>query len=83
MFLVFLYYLAFTPLSTLWGHALENAGVEDILVTAFSMIINFVTEFIYQKFIVYHNSEDTNDLSENYDKSFHVIMKVLKDDLNK
>ncbi len=77
MSLVFLYYLAFTPLSTWWGHALENAGVEDILVTAFSMIINFVTEFLYQKFVVYRHNENTNDLAT-ADKSFKIIMDTLK-----
>ena len=76
MFLVFLYYLAFTPLSTLWGHAMENAGVEDILVTAFSMLVNFVTEFLYQKFVVYHNAENTLIVSED-EKAFSLIMKVL------
>ncbi len=82
MFLVFLYYLVFTPLSTLWGNALESIGVEDILVTAFSMIINFVTEFLYQKFVVYHNAENTNDLAKNEaEQSFDKIMKVLKTDL--
>ena len=77
MSLVFLYYLAFTPLSTWWGHALENAGVEDILVTAFSMIINFVTEFLYQKFVVYRHNENTNDLASQ-DNNFKIIMDTLK-----
>ena len=77
MSLVFLYYLAFTPLSTWWGHALESAGVEDILVTAISMIINFVTEFLYQKFVVYRKSENTNDLASQ-DNSFKIIMDTLK-----
>ena len=77
MTLVFLYYLAFTPLSTLWGHALESAGVEDILVTAFSMIINFVTEFLYQKFVVYRKSENTNNLARQ-DNSFKIILDTLK-----
>ena len=77
MTLVFLYYLAFTPLSTLWGHALEKVGVEDILVTAFSMIINFVTEFLYQKFVVYRKSENTNNLARQ-DNSFKIIIDTLK-----
>lgn len=53
MFLVFLYYLVFTPLSTWWGHALTNAGWNDFLVLALTMIINFVTEFLFQKFVVF------------------------------
>jgi len=53
MFLVFLYYLVFTPLSTWWGHALTNAGWNDFLVLALTMIINFITEFLFQKFVVF------------------------------
>lgn len=77
MSLVFLYYLVFTPLSTWWGHAFESSGVEDILVTAISMIINFVTEFLYQKFIVYRHNENTNDLACQ-DNNFKIIMDTLK-----
>ena len=58
---------------------MEVAGVEDILVTAFSMIVNFVTEFLYQKFVVYHNAENTLVKSED-EKNFTLIMKVLKSD---
>lgn len=53
MFLVFLYYLVFTPLSTWWGDALVKVGWNDYLVLAFTMIINGVTEFLFQKFIVF------------------------------
>ncbi|MBQ9036350.1 MAG: GtrA family protein [Erysipelotrichaceae bacterium] len=53
MFLVFLYYLVFTPLSTWWGHAMTNAGINDYIVLAFTMIVNFITEFLFQKFIVF------------------------------
>ena len=53
MFLVFLYYLVFTPLSTWWGHAMTNAGINDYIVLAFTMIVNFVTEFLFQKFVVF------------------------------
>ena len=53
MSLVGCYYAAFIPLSDLWGNALVNAGWNDMLVTAMNMIINFVTEFLYQKFVVF------------------------------
>ena len=53
MFLVFLYYLVFTPLSTWWGHAMTNAGINDYIVLVFTMIVNFITEFLFQKFIVF------------------------------
>ena len=79
MSLVVVYYLVFTPLSTLWGNAMENAGVPDILVTAFSMIVNFVTEFLYQKFVIYRGNENTNDLALSDDeKSYQLILKTIK-----
>ena len=53
MFLVFLYYLVFTPLSTWWGDALTKAGWNDYIVLGLTMLINGVTEFLYQKFIVF------------------------------
>lgn len=53
MFLVFLYYLVFTPLSTWWGHVMTNAGINDYIVLAFTMIVNFITEFLFQKFVVF------------------------------
>lgn len=76
MLLVAIYYAVFTPLSTLWGNAMEKAGVAGILVTAFSMIINFVTEFLYQKFVVFRNSIDSA-VDKDEDK-FRRIIKILK-----
>ena len=60
MSLVFLYYLVFTPLSTLWGQAMTDAGVNEYIVLAFTMIVNFVTEFCYQRFVVFRKSINTN-----------------------
>ena len=53
MFLVFLYYLVFTPLSTWWGHVLTSKGVNDYIILIFTMLINFITEFLFQKFVVF------------------------------
>ncbi len=53
MFLVLCYYAVFTPLSTLWGDALTNIGWNEYIVLGGTMIINFVTEFLYQKFVVF------------------------------
>ncbi len=63
MALVALYYLVFTPLSSWWGQALSNAGVHDWIVQAINMLINFVTEFLYQKLVVYRHQMDTNDIA--------------------
>jgi len=54
------YYAVFTPLSTLLEHHLtDNLGWNEYLVTAINMILNFVTEFLYQRFFVFGKSIDT------------------------
>ena len=54
------YYAVFTPLSTWLGHYLaDTLGWNDFLVTALNMVINFVTEFLYQRFFVFGKSIDT------------------------
>ena len=64
MLLVALFYAVFTPLSTVGGNALANAGWNDFLVLAVTMILNFVLEFLYQRFVVYRGTIDTNDLAK-------------------
>ena len=63
MLLVALFYAVFTPVSTWWGHVLTSAGWNDFLVLAITMAVNFVTEFLYQRFVVYRNRIDTNDVA--------------------
>ncbi|HAN21192.1 MAG: polysaccharide synthesis protein GtrA [Clostridiales bacterium GWF2_36_10] len=63
MFLVFLYYCVFTPLSTWWGDALVNINWNEFIVLAGTMIINFATEFLYHRFFVFRKSINTNDLA--------------------
>ena len=51
------YYAAFIPLSTLLEKVLtEDAGWNGYLVTAINMILNFVTEFLYQRYFVFGKS---------------------------
>ena len=60
MFKVACYYAVFTPLSTLLEHLLAGKlGWNEYLVTGINMALNFVTEFLYQRFFVYRNSIDT------------------------
>ena len=60
MLKVALYYAVFTPLSTIVGNYLaEDLGWNEYLVTALNMIVNFVTEFLYQRFFVFGKSIDT------------------------
>ena len=63
MVLVALFYVVFTPLSTIGGDALANAGWNEYLVLALTMILNFVLEFLYQRFVVYRGRIDTNDVA--------------------
>ena len=60
MALVFLYYLVFTPLTMWGGDVLARMGVNEYLVLAGTMVLNFVTEYLYQRFVVYRYTIDTN-----------------------
>lgn len=65
MLLVFAYYLVFTPTSTYLEHYLTTVrGWNEYLVTIMNMLLNFVTEFLYQRFVVFRDSIDTNALAK-------------------
>ena len=54
MFKVFLFYLAFTPLSTIFGNYLTSSlRWNGDLVTGINMVINLVSEFLYDKYVVF------------------------------
>ncbi|MDF2700043.1 MAG: polysaccharide synthesis protein GtrA [Haloplasmataceae bacterium] len=57
------YYSIFTPLSTWWGIELTSLGWNEYLILAGTMIINFVTEFLFTKFVVFRDSYNTNRLA--------------------
>ena len=54
------FYLVFTPLSTWAGAALEGAGVNAYVVLIGTMLVNFVTEFLFDRFFVFGKSIDTD-----------------------
>jgi putative flippase GtrA len=57
---VAVYYGIFTPLSLWWGDALtEVAGWNYYVVLIGTMLINFITEFLFTRFIVYRNQINT------------------------
>lgn len=65
MALVFVYYLVFTPASTyLERYLTDLRHWNEYLVTIVNMLLNFVTEFLYQRFFVFRNSIDTNELAQ-------------------
>ena len=53
------FYLVFTPLSTWAGGALTEFGWNEYLVLALTMITNFVSEFLFDRFVVFGDSIDT------------------------
>lgn len=56
---IFAFYLVFTPLSTYLGDLATDKGVNEYIVLALTMLSNFVLEYLYCKFVVYRNQEDT------------------------
>lgn len=61
MIKVFAYYLVFTPLSTLLGNYLTSSlNWNDYLVTIINMLINLITEYLYQKYFVFNDVLDSD-----------------------
>ena len=58
------YYCVFTPLSTWGGDQLTGIGWNDYLVLGGTMLINFITEFLFCRLVVYRNSINTNKLGK-------------------
>lgn len=67
MALVALFYLVFTPLSTAWTALLTDDGLwgmaglgwNPYLVEVGTMVVNFILEFFYQRFVVFGKTIDT------------------------
>ncbi|MGI6432395.1 MAG: GtrA family protein [Sphaerochaetaceae bacterium] len=60
MALVAAYYAVFTPLSTWWVDPLVQLGINAYVVLLGTMLINFVSEFLFYRFVVYRTSINTN-----------------------
>lgn len=72
MLLVLAFYVVFTPVSTILGNLAQTSGVNEYIVLAVTMILNFVLEFLFTRFVVYRNSCDTA-----------VVKQKTKDDKDK
>ena len=57
MALVFLYYLVFTPITTWGGNRFTELGANEYLVLGINMALNLITEYLYQKKVVYGKTE--------------------------
>lgn len=59
------YYAVFTPLSTWLGTYLTGTlHWNELFVKVISMLLNFVTEFLYDTYVVFRGTIDTNDLAK-------------------
>lgn len=62
---VALYYLVFTPLSTGWTAWLTEPKYgcfwNEYLVLVLTMLVNFATEYLYDRFVVFGKSIDSTD----------------------
>lgn len=55
------YYAVFTPLSTLFGNYLaETLGWNDLIVTIINMAANLITEYFFDRYVVFGKTIDTN-----------------------
>ena len=53
------FYAVFTPLSTWLGHLADKAGVNEYVILFLTMTSNLILEFLFCKFVVYRNQENT------------------------
>ena len=53
------YYIVFTPLSIWWGEALAQHGWNEFAILIPTMIVNGVTEFLFNRFVVFRDSINT------------------------
>ena len=54
------FYVVFTPLSTWWTAVLtDSVGINEYIGLAGTMIINFVTEYLYDRFVVFGKTIDS------------------------
>ncbi|MCR4956585.1 MAG: GtrA family protein [Lachnospiraceae bacterium] len=61
MFLVACFYAVFTPVTTLLGNYLaEDLQWNEYLVTILNMALNLTTEYIYDRYVVFKDTIDTN-----------------------
>ncbi|MCR5715813.1 MAG: GtrA family protein [Lachnospiraceae bacterium] len=59
------YYAVFTPLTTVLGDYLaERLLWNEYLVTGINMALNFTTEYLFDRFVVFGKTLDTNELAK-------------------
>ena len=70
MFKVLCYYAVFTPLST-WGgdYLAETLLWNEYLVTFLNMFANLVTEYLFQRYVVYGKKVDNRGIKKETDET--------------
>ena len=53
------FYAVFTPVSTYLGHVAEASGANSYVIFAATMLSNLVLEYLFCKFVVFRNNENT------------------------
>lgn len=53
------FYAVFTPTTMLLGQWVEGMGVHGLIVEVVTMLLNFVLEFLFCRFVIYRDSCDT------------------------
>lgn len=59
MLLVAGYYVVFTTATVLLGSWLESLGWHDWIIQGTNMLLNLVTEYLFQKYVVYREPKET------------------------
>ena len=58
------FYAVFTPVSTYLVYVAKKAGISEYITVIASMLSNFVLEFLFSKFVIYKNQENTLAVKE-------------------
>ena len=53
------FYAVFTPVTMILGQWVENGGVDGLVVELVTMLLNFVLEFLFCRFVIYRDSCDS------------------------
>ena len=64
MLKVGLFYAFFVPITAWLGQLAAGAGVNEFIIKGSTMVLNFVGEFLWWKFVVFKGSENTNKLAK-------------------
>lgn len=59
MLKLFGFYGVFTPVSAYLGHIAEQSGINEYLILFVTMVSNLILEFLFSKFVIYKNQENT------------------------